>query len=115
MIVGHMNDIPFKNINSSEVKDASIKVLVSPNEGWEGHVMRVLEVGVSGYTPKHQHPWPHINYIIEGKGELMINHQYYNISAGSYAYVPQDTIHQFKNIGTIPLKFICIVPEIGHK
>jgi mannose-6-phosphate isomerase-like protein (cupin superfamily) len=45
----------------------------------------------------------------------MIDHQFYSITAGSYAYVPQDTIHQFKNIGSIPLKFICIVPEMGHQ
>jgi quercetin dioxygenase-like cupin family protein len=114
-MVGHMNQLVPKVIQSSEVKDASISVLVSPQEGWEGHVLRVLEVKKDGYTPKHSHPWYHVNYILEGEGELMINHQIYPISAGSYAYVPGNTIHQFRNTGDQTLKFICIVPEIGHK
>lgn len=114
-MVGHLNTIKGKQIESDLVKDVVMKVLVSPTEGWDGHVMRVLEVEPGGYTPKHQHPWPHINYIIGGKGELMINHEYHEITAGSYGFVPGNTIHQFKNVGSEPLIFICIVPEEGHK
>lgn len=115
MVVGHLTELQGKVIESSQVQDVMMKVLVSPQEGWEGHVMRVFEVGVGGYTPKHQHPWPHINYIIDGEGSLMIDHKENTITAGSYAYVPSNTIHQFKNVGDTPLQFICIVPEEGHK
>ncbi len=114
-MVGHINDLAAKTIESTEVKHASIKVLVSPKEGWDGYVMRVLHVEKDGYTPKHSHPWPHINYIIEGDGELMIDGVYHKISAGSYAYVPGGALHQFKNIGDTRFSFICIVPEEGHK
>lgn len=115
MIVSHLDQLDAKAINHPEVKHVLMKVLVSPKEGWDGYVMRVFEVGVDGYTPRHAHPWPHINYIIEGKGELMVNHKINAIEAGSFAYVPSDTLHQFKNVGQTPLKFICIVPEEGHR
>lgn len=114
-MVGNINQLESKIITSPEAKDASIQVLVSPNEGWESHVMRVLEVKQDGYTPKHSHPWPHINYIIEGIGELMIAGETNKVSAGSYAYVPSDTLHQFRNVGKGVFKFICIVPKEGHK
>lgn len=114
-MVGHLNTLNGTKIESDLVKDVTMKVLVSPKDGWDGHVMRVFEVEPGGYTPKHQHPWPHINYIIGGKGELMINHEYHDITAGSYGFVPENTIHQFKNIGSDTLTFICIVPEEGHK
>ena len=114
-MVGHLNTLSGTKIESDLVKDVTMKVLVSPKDGWDGHVMRVFEVEPGGYTPKHQHPWPHINYIIGGKGELMINHEYHEITAGSYGFVPENTIHQFKNIGSDTLTFICIVPEEGHK
>ncbi|MDY0074697.1 MAG: cupin domain-containing protein [Acholeplasmataceae bacterium] len=114
-MIGHLDSLEGKVIDNPAVKNASIKVLVSPKEGWEGYVMRVLEVGSFGYTPKHQHPWPHINYIIEGEGELMIAGKSEKITAGSYAYVPGDTLHQFRNLGERVLKFICIVPEEGHQ
>lgn len=98
-MIGKLSETDKLKINSPEAKDASIQVLVSPAEGWDSHVMRVLEVEKDGYTPKHQHPWPHINYIIEGEGELMIDGVTKTVEAGSYAFVPSDTLHQFKNIG----------------
>jgi len=115
MIVGNTKDITPKVIESKEVQGITMKVLVSPKEGWEGHVMRVFEVEPQGFTPKHSHPWPHINYIIKGHGELMIDGETTTITPGSYAYVPSDTLHQFRNVGEQSLEFICIVPEIGHK
>jgi len=115
MPVGKIKELTFKEIKSSEARDARIAVMVSPKEGWEGHVMRVIEVEPNGYTPKHSHPWPHINYIIEGNGSLMIDGVENPVEAGSYAYVPQDLIHQFRNVGKTTFKFICIVPEIGHQ
>lgn len=115
MIVGNINDLIAKEINANEAKNAKMKVLVSAEQGWEDYVMRVIEVDAEGYTPKHSHPWPHINYIIEGNGELMIEGKFNSIGAGSYAYVPENHLHQFKNVGTKPFKFICIVPKEGHK
>ena len=114
-MIGHIKDLQTKILTSPEVKDASIKVLVSPQEGWQGHVLRVLDVEKGGHTPKHQHPWYHVNYIIKGEGELMINGKVEKVSAGSYAYIPGNTMHQFRNVGEDTFSFICIVPEEGHK
>ena len=114
MIVSHKDKLEAALVNSPEAKGADIKVLVSPKEGWEGHVMRVLSVEEGGYTPRHSHPWPHINYIISGKGSLFLDGKENEIQAGSYAYVPSGEIHQFQNTGQGKLEFICIVPEEGH-
>lgn len=113
-MLGHIDDLKGKIIKSDDVKGAMMKVLISPNEGWEGHVMRVFEVEANGFTPKHTHDWPHINYIIEGEGTLFLNGKENPIKAGSYAYVPSNELHQFRNTGNKPVKFICIVPEKGH-
>jgi quercetin dioxygenase-like cupin family protein len=114
-MIGHINELHSISIKHSEAKDASMKVLVSPQEGWDSHVMRMIEVEKAGYTPKHSHPWPHINYIIEGEGVLMINGTNQNLSPGSYAYVPANALHQFQNAGNQILRFICIVPKEGHQ
>lgn len=114
-MIGHIKNIDPRILTSPEVKHASIKALVGPKEGWDGYVFRVLEVGVEGYTPKHQHPWPHINYILEGDGELFLDGHVEHLTPGSYAYIPGNTLHQFRNIGQSTFKFICIVPEEGHK
>jgi len=115
MIIGNINDLQAKKIDSLQAKNAAMKVLVSSETGWDDYVMRVVEVETEGYTPKHSHPWPHINFIIEGDGLLMIDGKDNPVKAGSFAYVPSDHLHQFKNIGQEVFKFICIVPKEGHK
>ncbi|MBF4695201.1 cupin domain-containing protein [Fusibacter ferrireducens] len=115
MIVGNFNDLTASKIMSDAAKNAAMKVLVSPTEGWEDHVMRVVELEAEGFSPKHQHDWPHINYVIEGEGTLLIEDTLHPLKAGSYAFVPPNTLHQFSNTGSTPLKFICIVPVRGHQ
>ena len=115
MIVGNIKDLEGKEVEHPSAANALMKVLVSPKDGWDSHVMRVVEVSEGGYTPKHSHPWPHINYMIEGDGELMIDDQIHKVNSGSYAYVPAGKLHQFRNAGLTLFKFICIVPKEGHK
>ena len=114
-MIGHINELSGKQITHPDALNSMMKVLVSPKEGWEGYVMRVVEVGQNGFTPKHAHPWPHINYMISGKGELYIKDKATKVEAGSFAFVPENTLHQFKNVGNETFKFICIVPERGHQ
>ena len=113
-MIGNIKDLEKIVVTHPSASNAAMKVLVGPNEGWEGYVMRVVEVEEGGYTPKHSHPWPHINYFIEGNGELMIDGKLTEVSAGSFAFVPQNKIHQFRNTDNKTFKFICIVPEEGH-
>lgn len=115
MIINNIENLLAKEVSHPSAKNASMKVLVSPLEGWQGWVMRLLIVGKDGYTPKHSHPWPHINFMVSGEGELMVEGEVTKVSAGSYAYVPANKLHQFKNIGEQEFQFICIVPEEGHK
>jgi quercetin dioxygenase-like cupin family protein len=115
MIVANSKDKEAIIVTHPSAKDAQMKALVGEQEGWASHVMRVVEVEEGGYTPKHSHPWPHINYMLEGQGEIMIDGETYPVEAGSYAYVPSDKLHQFRNKGNQIFKFICIVPKEGHK
>ena len=115
MIVAHKKEIEKKVVTHPEAKDATMQVLISPAEGWEGHVMRVFEVAPGGFTPRHDHPWPHINYIIRGTATLFLKGEEHPLSAGSYAFIPAGSRHQFQNTGNEPFEFICIVPEEGHQ
>ena len=90
IMIGKIKDLDKIVVNHPSAANAAMKVLVGPQEGWDGYVMRVVEVEEGGYTPKHSHPWPHINYFIEGKGELMINGKVEPVEAGSFAFVPND-------------------------
>lgn len=114
MPYGHTNLLNATPVNNPAAKDTTIQVLVGPSDGWDSHVMRILEVEAGGYSPKHQHPWPHINYILEGEGTLLIEGKLEKAVAGNYAYIPANTEHQFSAAKDSKLRFICIVPKEGH-
>lgn len=116
MYVDHIEKITGQEIiNPGVVLNVMKQVLVGPEQGWKGWVMRLFTISGEGYTPRHTHPWPHINYIVSGKGTLFLNGEEYEVQAGSVAYVPDNLEHQFKNAGSDDFTFICIVPEEGDK
>lgn len=115
MYIQDIETLKAVKFDNPEVKDASMKVLVGKEEGWDSHVMRVIELEAGGYSPKHSHPWPHINYIIEGEGILLSEKEENPIKKGMTAFIPPGETHQFINSGQDKLVFICIVPKEGHK
>jgi quercetin dioxygenase-like cupin family protein len=114
MIVAHEKDLEAGVIDSPDVKNARMKVLVSPEHGWSDYVMRIIELEEGGFSPRHDHDWPHINYVVEGTGTLHVDGVDHKVRAGSYAYVPAGSQHQFQNSGEGTFRFICIVPKHGH-
>lgn len=114
-VIGSSKDIKAVQMKSPEVKGASMKALIGPEEGWDDHVLRVVRLEDQGHSPKHQHPWPHFNYILEGEGELFIEGSTTPLKPGDYAVVPPDTLHQYRSTSEEPFTFICIVPQEGHQ
>lgn len=115
MIVSNINEFEPQAIQSPGAENAYKRICVGPAEGWEGYVMRVINLGRNGYSPAHSHPWPHINYILRGKGLIKIDGTEYEVEEGSYAYVPEGVDHQFCNYNSDFFQFVCIVPERGEE
>lgn len=113
MFVGNVHTIEGKPVNAPGVRNAFKKTLIGPKEGWEGWVMRHFTLKDGGNTPRHSHPWPHINYIVAGSGILFLDGKEYPVNEGSIAYVPSGAEHQFTGKGKEDFSFICIVPEEG--
>ena len=102
-------------INLEAAKGVLKQQAISSSEGWEGWSMRIFTLKKDGFTPFHSHPWPHINYIIKGKGTLFIDGKERPVFPGDTAYIKEGEDHQFKNSGDDEFSFICIVPEEGDK
>ncbi len=115
MIVADEQSTPATAIDNPQVQNAAMKVLIGAKEGWSDHVMRIIELGPDGFSPRHSHPWPHINYMVEGRGTLTIEGREHEVKNGAYAFVPANAEHQFKNTGNGMFRFICIVPRQGHQ
>ncbi len=114
-MVGKEAEIVAKKVTNPQANNAAMKVLIGAEQGWDDYVMRIIELEAGGHSPRHQHDWEHINYVVEGQGNLMIEGENHSLAVGSYAYVPANTLHQFSNTGDSVFRFICIVPKCGHK
>lgn len=115
MFVSHRNEIPGKELSGDAVKNVSKQVLIGAEQGWDDYVMRMFTVGKDGYTPRHDHDWPHIIYVVEGRGTLHIDGTDHQVEGGSTAVVPGGKAHQLMNRGEGNFVFICIVPKEGDK
>ncbi|MBI9104084.1 MAG: cupin domain-containing protein [Spirochaetales bacterium] len=113
MFVSHVDKIEKKRLEGPTLKNVEKQVLIGPEQGWEGWVMRKFTLGKEGYTPRHSHSWPHIVLVVEGEGSLYMDGKDYPLTAGSTSYVTGGLEHSLKNTGSETFAFICIVPEEG--
>ena len=67
-MINHLDKIEPLLFKGDHVRLASMKTLINESDGFANHVMRVVDVSPGGFTPKHSHPWYHVNYFIEEIG-----------------------------------------------
>ncbi|NLJ75914.1 MAG: cupin domain-containing protein [Peptococcaceae bacterium] len=115
MFVSNVGELEEARVSVPGALNAFKKSLIGPHEGWAGWVMRLFTLKEKGCTPCHTHPWPHINYVLSGKGVLYTGEKKVMLEEGSIAYVPSDVEHQFSSTDDQNFVFICIVPEEGDK
>ncbi|GIW97376.1 MAG: cupin [Pirellulaceae bacterium] len=88
-----------------------VRWLVSRSDGAPNFAMRQFEIQPGGYTPHHHHPYEHEVYVLEGEGEVLEGDTPRAIRAGDVILVQPDEMHQFRNTGAGPLKFLCLIPN----
>ncbi len=113
MIVGHIDSCKLCPVHFEGATGITRQVPISHAEGWKDYVMRVFTLEAGCSSPRHRHPWPHINWIVSGKGVIHLDGTDHAVREGSYAYIPGGALHQFSNTGSEPFIFICIVPPEG--
>jgi len=114
-MIGDIENIVGQPLSGEGIESVVKRLLVGSDDGWQGWAMRLFELAPGGHTPRHRHPWPHINYITAGRGTLHVDGVDNAVAAGSFALVPAGALHQFSNVGDVPFAFLCIVPEEGER
>ncbi len=89
-----------------------IRCLIDDSDGAPNFAMRHFEVAPNGHTPLHSHSHEHEVFVLQGSGTIMEGDQEHPLRSGTAVFVPGGTQHQFKNTGTTPLKFICLIPNL---
>lgn len=105
------------NLQAVDLKGAfncRMQPLLTPAENAPNFSMRFFELEPGGHTPKHSHPWEHEIFILEGEGQLRArDNAEDNLAFSAYdaLLVPANTLHQFYNSGSKPLRFLCLIPN----
>lgn len=89
------------------------QVPLAKADGVPAYSLRVFTIEPGGHTPYHNHPFEHMNYIIDGEGVLVDPAgKEQPVRKGDFALVMPDEVHQYRNAATDrPLVMICLVPK----
>jgi quercetin dioxygenase-like cupin family protein len=111
MKVSHYETTPQAPVTMEGSQGCTVRQLVSERDGAPTFAMRQFEVAVGGHTPRHSHPYEHEVFVLEGEGEVFEGEQAHRLRPGDVVFVKPGEIHQFRNTGERPLKFLCLVPN----
>ncbi|MGE0756154.1 MAG: cupin domain-containing protein, partial [Pirellulaceae bacterium] len=88
-----------------------VRWLLGAADGAPTFAMRQFEVAPGGFTPLHRHPYEHEVYVLEGEGVVLEGDREHPLVPGVVVLVKPDEVHQFRNVGPHPLKFLCLIPN----
>ena len=94
-------------------KEVYKQVPISKQDGSPNFSFRVFTIEPNGHTPYHQHPFEHLNYIIEGQGSLVDESgKEFEVKKGDFVLILPDEKHQYQNRSPKnPFIMICAVPK----
>jgi len=111
MNVQHYEQVPAAPVEMEGSQGCQIRLLVAANDGAPTFAMRQFEVAPGGHTPKHFHDYEHEVFVLEGSGVAMEGDSEHALKAGDVVFVRPNEVHQFRNTGSAPLKFLCLIPN----
>jgi quercetin dioxygenase-like cupin family protein len=111
MNVNHFEKTDQVPVHMEGASGCQVRWLLGPQQGTPNFAMRQFEVAPGGFTPRHSHPYEHEVFVLEGEGIVIEGEKEHKLRPGDVVFVVPDEIHQFRNTGSAPLKFLCLVPN----
>ncbi|OIP96435.1 MAG: cupin [Syntrophobacteraceae bacterium CG2_30_61_12] len=110
MKVVHYSEPTARQFESEVVRGVSGRVLIGREDGADHFCMRLFELAAGGFTPRHRHDWEHEVFVHAGAGQVYRDGTWVAVAAGHAVFVPANEEHQFRNTGSEPLRFVCLIP-----
>ena len=111
MRVQNYQDVDLKEVEMEGATGCGVRQLVGQMDQAPNFAMRQFEVAPGGHTPKHFHDYEHEVFVLEGEGVVMDGDQEQPLSSGDVIYVAPNDVHQFRNTGDRPMRFLCLIPN----
>ena len=113
MKVNHYEQVDQVGVTMEGSTGCQVRWLVDESQGAPNFSMRQFEVSPGGYTPRHSHPYEHEVFVLSGQGVVLEGDVEHPLEAGDFVFVTPNEVHQFRNTGQAPLKFLCLVPNLS--
>ena len=108
--VCHYTDVPADAVGEP-AKGASMRWLIDDtHDGAPVYALRMVELAPGGHSPHHHHPYEHENFVVEGRGRVLMDGEWHDLKPGDVVYVPANTVHQYANAGAETFRFLCGIP-----
>jgi quercetin dioxygenase-like cupin family protein len=111
MRINHYEQVESQVVTMEGAVGCQVRWLIGEQDGAPSFAMRQFEVAPGGHTPRHHHPYEHEVFVLEGGGAVFSGNAWHPLQAGDVVLVKPGEVHQFKNDGELPLKFLCLVPN----
>ena len=111
MKITRLDDCPKRAVEMEGVKGAIKQIPLGTADGAPNFSIRVFSLEPGGHTPFHAHASEHLNYVLEGRGEILTEDGPRQIGQGDYVLVLPQERHQYRNTSTDDLVFMCMVPS----
>ena len=113
MDVRNIEQVPaFTTKDGSEIRE----LLAHRNSCIEKQSLAEARLPAGAATTPHYHPQTEeIYYILEGQGTMIVGDQMRQVGPGDAVAIPPGAVHQIRNTGSAPLKFLCCCsPAYDH-
>ncbi len=112
MHIGHVRQTSIENVSDGRhVVGATKQLLIGPEHNAPTFAVRLFTLAPGGHTPRHSHPFEHGVVVLEGMGEIDEAQASHPLEPETTVYVGPNEEHQFLNTGSVPLRFLCVVPR----
>ena len=112
MNITSMDKVEKIKVEMEGAKDCQKQLMISKAHGTPSLSFRVFTIQPGGHTPHHEHPFEHLNYVIEGHGVVLGKEGEHPIKKGDFVLMPPNEKHQYWNASaTDPFVVICAVPK----
>jgi len=111
MKVTNCEQVEKQTVEMEGASGCQVRWLVGQRDGAPNFAMRQFEVAPGGFTPRHHHDYEHEVFVLEGEGQVYEGDVAHPLKSGDVILVQPDEVHQFRNTGNTPMKFLCLIPN----
>ena len=112
MYISRLENVKKIKPNMEGAEGVYKQIPISRDNGTPNVSFRVFTIEPGGHTPLHNHPFEHVNYVIEGRGSVISGDKEHELKKGDFVLVLPGETHQYRNTSKgKSMLLICAVPR----